>query len=154
MIGSFGKINDFIDNVKLMIGRINGKNVGDFLEKFTNKANKLFANNAYQLLRPTLLAINSNGDVTKVSGIKAMPYVASGEITLKPTTFTAELIAPCYAKFVGCKDITAANFNETLFTGDRELKFTPEAGKTYEIVYEAVDFFGNKFKQTYYIQGK
>jgi len=154
MVGSFGKINDFIDNVKLMIGRINGKNVGDFLEKFTNKANKLFANHSDQLLRPVLLAINSNGDVTKVSGIKAMPYVASGEITLKPTTFTAELIAPCYAKFVGCKDITAANFNETLFTGDRELKFTPEAGKTYEIVYEAVDFFGNKFKQTYYIQGK
>ena len=60
MIGSFGKINDFIDNVKLMIGRINGKSVGDFLEKFTNKANKLFANNADQLLRPTLLAINSN----------------------------------------------------------------------------------------------
>ena len=154
MIGSFGKINDFIDNVKLMIGRINGKSVGDFLEKFTNKANKLFANNADQLLRPTLLAINSNGDVTKVSGMKTRPYEASGEITLKPTTFTAELIAPCYAKFVGCKDITAANFNETLFTGDRELKFTPEAGKTYEIVYEAVDFFGNKFKQTYYIQGK
>ena len=154
MIGSFGKINDFIDNVKSMIGSINGKNVGDYLEKFTNKANKLFANHSDQLLRPVLLAINSNGDVTKVSGIKAMPYVASGEITLKPTTFTAELIAPCYAKFVGCKDITAANFNETLFTGDRELKFTPEAGKTYEIVYEAVDFFGNKFKQTYYIQGK
>ena len=154
MVGSFGKINDFIDNVKVMIGRINGKSVGDFLEKFTNKADKLFANHADQLLRPVLLAINSNGDVTKVSGIKAMPYVASGEITLKPTTFTAELIAPCYAKFVGCKDITAANFNETLFTGDRELKFTPEAGKTYEIVYEAVDFFGNKFKQTYYIQGK
>ena len=154
MVGSFGKINDFIDNVKSMIGSINGKNVGDYLEKFTNKANKLFANHSDQLLRPVLLAINSNGDVTKVSGIKAMPYVASGEITLKPTTFTAELIAPCYAKFVGCKDITAANFNETLFTGDRELKFTPEAGKTYEIVYEAVDFFGNKFKQTYYIQGK
>ena len=153
MVGSFGKINDFIDNVKSMIGSINGKNVGDYLEKFTNKANKLFANHSDQLLRPVLLAINSNGDVTKVSGIKAMPYVASGEITLKPTTFTAELIAPCYAKFVGCKDITAANFNETLFTGDRELKFTPEAGKTYEIVYEAVDFFGNKFKQTYYIQG-
>ena len=154
MVGSFGKINDFIDNVKSMIGSINGKNVGDYLEKFTNKANKLFANHSDQLLRPVLLAINSNGDVTKVSGIKAMPYVASGEITLKPTTFTAELIAPCYAKFVGCKDITAANFNETLFTGDRELKFTPEAGKTYEIVYEAVDFFGNKFKQPYYIQGK
>ena len=154
MVGSFGKINDFIDNVKSMIGRINGKNVGDFLEKFTNKANKLFANHSDQLLRPVLLAINSNGDVTKVSGIKAMPYVASGEITLKPTTFTAELIAPCYAKFVGCKDITAANFNEILFTGDRELKFTPEAGKTYEIVYEAVDFFGNKFNQTYYILGK
>ena len=41
-----------------------------------------------------------------------------------------------------------------IFSGDQELKFTPEAGKLYEIVYEAVDFFGNTFEHTYYILGK
>jgi hypothetical protein len=153
MVQAFGKVNDVIDNIKNMLGKVNGKNIGDFLEKFTNKANKLFANHADQILRPVLLAIDENGDVNRVSGIQARPYEATGEITLKPTTYSAEFIAPCYAKFVGCKDIDAENFNQIIRRGDQELKFTPEVGKTYEIVYEAVDFFGNKFSQKYYILG-
>jgi hypothetical protein len=34
------------------------------------------------------------------------------------------------------------------------IKFTPEAGKTYEIVYEAADYAGNIVDHTYYIKGK
>ena len=154
MVGSFGKINDFIDNVKSMIGRINGKNVTDFLEKFTNKFDKLFKDNADQMLQPVLLAIDKDGNVNRISGIKAYPYEASGEITLDATTYTAELFAPAYAKFVGCKDITAPGFNEIITSNMEELKFTPEKGKLYEIVYEAVDYSGVTREHTYYIQGK
>ena len=154
MVGSFGKINDFIDNVKSMIGRINGKNVTDFLEKFTNKFDKLFKDNADQMLQPVLLAIDKDGNVNRISGIKAYPYEASGEITLDATTYTAELFAPAYAKFVGCKDITAPGFNEIITSNMEELKFTPEKGKLYEIVYEAVDYSGVTREHTYYILGK
>ena len=145
-------VQDMFAKAESMKEKLNASNVTNWVEKFTNKFNTLFANNAEQMLQPTLLAIN-NGVVNRVSGLKASPYVASGEVTLKPTTYTAELFAPAYAKFVGCKDIDAANFNQILFSGDQELKFTPEAGKLYEIVYEAVDYFGNTFEHTYYIQG-
>ena len=150
---AYENVNDMMDDLKSLLARINGTNIGNWMEKFTNRFNTLFANNADQLLQPVLLAITENGTVNRVSGMKEAPYVVAGEVTLKPTTYTAELFAPCYAKFVGCKDIEEDNFNQILISGDQELKFTPEAGKLYEIVYEAVDFFGNKFYNKYYIQG-
>ena len=151
--GAYQNANDMMNDIKNILGKVNGTNIGNWMEKFTNRFNTLFANNADQMLQPTLLAIN-NGVVNRVSGIKSAPYVADGEVTLKPTTYTAELFAPAYAKYVGCKDIEEDNFNKIIFSGAQELKFTPEAGKLYEIVYEAVDYFGNTFKHTYYIQGK
>ena len=157
MVQTFGKVNDAIDNIKSMLGKINGKNIGDFLEKFTNKFDKVIKNNADQMLQPVLLAIDKDGNVNRVSGIKAAPYEVSGEVTLKPTTYTAELFAPAYVKFVGCKDIDADGFNELIFSNYKELKFTPEKGKLYEITYEAADYSGNiwnKDDSKYYILGK
>lgn len=154
MVQAFGKVNDAIDNIKSMLGRINGKNIGDFLEKFTNKFDKVIRNNADQMLQPVLLAIDKDGNVNRISGIKSYPFEVSGEITLKPTTYTAELFAPAYVKFVGCKDIDADGFNELNFSNSKVLKFTPEKGKLYEIVYEAADYSGNIKSHTYYILGK
>ena len=154
MAQAFGKVNDAIDNIKSMLGRINGKNIGDFLEKFTNKFDKLIRNNADQMLQPVLLAIDKNNNVNRVSGIPSAPYEAEGEVRLEATTYTAELFAPAYAKFVGCKDITAPGFNEIITSNMEELKFTPEKGKLYEIVYEAVDYSGVTREHTYYILGK
>lgn len=151
---AYFKNNDNLDAINSLVHKINGKNIGDWLEKFTNKANSIFQNNAGQLLQPVLLAIDEEGNVNRVSGIKNAPYEVNGEVTLEPTTYTAELFAPAYAKFVGCKDIEADGFNEILYTNDKKLKFTPKAGTTYEIVYEAVDFFGVKYKHSYYIKGK
>ena len=159
--GIIAPLNTNLENVQEMFAKaqslkekLNASNVTNWIEKFTNKFNTLFANNADQMLQPVLLSITENGTVNRVSGLKAEPSVFAGEVTLKPTTYTAELFAPCYAKFVGCKDIEEDNFNQILISGDQELKFTPEAGKLYEIVYEAVDFFGNKFYHQYDIQGK
>ena len=154
MVQAFGKVNDAIDNIKSMLGRINGKNIGDFLEKFTNKFDKVIKNNADQMLQPVLLAIDKDSNVNRISGIKSYPFEVSGEVTLKPTTYTAELFAPAYVKFVGCKDIDADGFNELNFSNSKVLKFTPEKGKLYEIVYEAADYSGNIKSHTYYILGK
>ena len=152
---SFGNVNDFVADMKKLMGTINGKNFGNWLEKFTNQFKTLFnEKNAQQLLEPTLLAIDKDGNVSRVSGIEAAPSVFEGEITLDPTSYSAEIFAPAYAKYVACDDITADGFNEVLFANDVDLKFTPEKGKTYKVVYEAVDFTGVTRSHTYYIQGK
>ena len=155
MANAFINVNDMIDSFKNVMGRINGANFGNWLEKFTNKFNKLFANNSEQLLQPVLLAIDKNGNVNRISGLKEFPLVVEGEVTVDPTSYSAEIFAPAYAKIVSCEDLKDVNgFNEILFANDKDLKFTPEKGKTYELTYEAVDFFGITRSHKYYIQGK
>ena len=147
-------VNTMMAQLNNLKNKLNGKTVTDWMEKFTNKFDQLIKNNADQMLQPVLLAIDKNNNVNRVSGIKAAPYEAEGEVRLEATSYTAELFAPAYVKFVGCKDITADGFNELIFSNSKVLKFTPEKGKLYEIVYEAADYSGNIKSHTYYIQGK
>ncbi len=147
-------VNEMFAQMNTLKGKLQGSTITNWLEKFTNKFNKVFANNAQQMLEPVLLAIDKDGNVSRVSGIESAPSVFEGEITLDPTSYSVELFAPAYAKYVACDDITANGFNEILFANDVDLKFTPESGKTYKIVYEAVDFTGVTRSHTYYIQGK
>ena len=147
-------VKDMLTQANKLLDKLNGKTITNWVEKFTNKFDQLINNNADQMLQPVLLAIDKNNNVNRVSGIKAAPYEAEGEVRLEATTYTAELFAPAYVKFVGCKDITADGFNELIFSNSKVLKFTPEKGKLYEIVYEAADYSGNIKSHTYYIQGK
>ena len=149
-----GSIKDMFAQLNQLKGKLQGSTITTWLKKFTDKFNTLFNNNAEQILQPVLLAIDKEGNVSRVSGNPTAASEFEGEITLEPTSYSAEVFAPCYAKYVGCKDITEDGFNEILYAFDKKLKFTPKAGTTYEIVYEAMDFFGHTFKHTYYIQGK
>ena len=149
-----GTIKDMFAQLNQVKAKLNAKTVTNWAEKFTNKFKTLFDNNASQMLQPTLLAIDKEGNVNRVSGSKASPLEVSGEVRLEPTTYTAELFAPAYLKFLGCKDIKADGFNTILTSNEKEIKFTPEPGKTYEIVYEAADYAGNIIDHPYYIKGK
>ena len=148
-------VKDMFAQLNAVKEKLNGSTVTAWVKKFTDKFNTLLKNNADQMLQPVLLAIDKDGNVNRVSGSKASPLEVSGEIRLEPTTYTAELFAPAYAKFLGCKDIKdVKGINEIITSNEKEIKFTPEAGKTYEIVYEAMDFTGVVKDHTYYIKGK
>ena len=151
---SLGNVQNMFTQLNALKEKLNAKTVTNWAEKFTNKFKTLFDNNASQMLQPTLLAIDKEGNVNRVSGSKASPLEVSGEVRLEPTTYTAELFAPAYLKFLGCKDIKADGFNTILTSNEKEIKFTPEPGKTYEIVYEAADYAGNIIDHPYYIKGK
>jgi outer membrane murein-binding lipoprotein Lpp len=151
---SLQNVKDMFTQLNAVKEKLNAKTVTNWAEKFTNKFKTLFDNNASQMLQPVLLAIDKEGNVNRVSGTKASPLEVSGEVRLEPTTYTAELFAPAYLKFLGCKDIKADGFNTILTSNEKVIKFTPEAGKTYEIVYEAADYAGNIVDHTYYIKGK
>ena len=144
---------DLLEDVQKTMKKINANSFAEWVAKYTTRINKAAVKYSATMLQPTLLAMN-NGVVNRVSGLKSAPTVFEGDVELVPTTYTAEFLAPCFAKFVGCKDIDEENFNVILYSGEQDLKFTPEPGKIYEIVYEAVDFYGVPFAHTYYIQGK
>ena len=114
----------------------------------------------------------TDATLNRVSGVKGAPLKVKGYVILKPTSYTLETFCPIMAKFVTVteidgKAITPAEAEALSMESSYVVKFghisksyidqyafTPEKGKTYTILYEAVDYFGNTVSKEYYIKGE
>lgn len=133
-----------------------------------NLLKKINANigNVNELLQPTLLYKNSNtGDWNTLSTLKGKlgtRMTGTGSTVLVATSWTGELLAPAYKKSVYVKG-NPAEAKVTLMDGTTPaekipgstqkvlLTVTPKAkGKSYTIVYEAVDYSGISCKPKEY----
>lgn len=142
--------------------------VGDKWENVIAKVNPLLKKvaskigSANQLLQPTILYVDQNGNPNTLStlhGRLGTRFVGTGETTLYPTSWTAELLAPAYAKKVyvegnpkGAQIIAdgVAQTKETQFDGTiNNVTFKATAAGTYTIVYKAIDYSGFEEVKTY-----
>ena len=124
--------------------------------------------NVNELLQPTLLYKNSNTDdwntLSTLGGRLGTRMTGTGSTVLVATSWTGELLAPAYKKSVYVKG-NPAEAKVTLMDGTTPAKkiagstqkvlftATPAAkGKSYTIVYEAVDYSGlSAAKKEYHI---
>ena len=123
--------------------------------------------NVNELLQPTLLYKNSNTDdwntLSTLGGRLGTRMTGTGSTVLVATSWTGELLAPAYKKSVYVKG-NQSEAKVTLMDGTTPAKkiagstqkvlftATPAAkGKSYTIVYEAVDYSGVFAKKEYYI---
>ncbi len=185
-----GKINDQIDDmINDIQDEVNNK-VGSYIDKF-NKfidaynriAGKLndILENPNHFLQPTML-YNAGSGLHFLSNNAAAPtkFVAAGgnAITLYATSYTGEVVAPAYKKFVAVVNVTDNATKATAQGGDAALvaelkainageyladvrpgtqrRFALDASKmkaghTYEILYTAVDYLGVTSTARYYI---
>ncbi|MCR4583723.1 MAG: collagen-like protein [Prevotella sp.] len=117
--------------------------INKFLDTFNKYIEKVIEN-VNPALQPTLLVIENN----RINHAKG--YVAAGAVKLVPTTWSAELFAPCFKKMITVTCDGAEVLNTGVLDGSvNEVEFTPASGKTYKITYEAVDFFGNNVTKEY-----
>jgi hypothetical protein len=134
------------------------KTIWAFLKRFNKEANKLLTNINWSL-QPTLL-IEANGQVSHPD-VQATENEATyesrydaGEITLLPTSWTAEVLAPAFKKYVVVKSINGTEIaaDDPVNTGllgkvipgsVEAIPFTLEKGNTYKIQYSAIDYEGN-----------
>jgi hypothetical protein len=123
--------------------------------KYLNLFDKRFVNlvnSANKALQPTMLVKQANNKITRTGIMKA------GNIKLMPTSYTAEIIAPAFLKYikVECdgKEISGENLGKVIDGSICEIDLTTEPGKDYKITYDAVDFFGKTRSNTYYIYAK
>lgn len=125
--------------------------------------------NVNELLQPTLLYKNSNtGDwntLSTLGGRLGTRMTGTGSTVLVATSWTGELLAPAYKKSVYVKKGNPSEAKVTLMDGTTPAKkiagstqkvlftATPAAkGKSYTIVYEAVDYSGvSAAKKEYHI---
>lgn len=179
-------------NVTEIINDVNKKinsNLGDAfstMKSFLKKVERVFnrvkgiINNANAYLQVAMFYEAADGTFHTVSNTKSIPTVVTGTgaIELYPSSFTSELVAPAYQKFVAVTDVmkdgrsaqagdaecvsvlqqTNNNnsfFNNVLEGGRYAVAFQPAAsGYTYEIHYSAVDYSGKISARKFYVTVK
>ena len=156
------QINDAIINTKNDIKT----ELGKFVSRIYNKLNSIFSKAPNAALQPILVA--KTGDKMKLlSRTKSNPTKVSGSLTLYPTSYSLELLAPAYKKFVAVTDVwnadgtpaaasvgKAANGENMLKVIDSEKSCTlnGQSGYIYQISYSAVDYHGKVTTKRFYVK--
>ena len=148
------------DQVNTTLGSVKDalNKAGKYYNKVAPKLNKVISkvnyilDNANQLLQPIMLGV-ADGEAFRLSEVEAAPSVvkANGEnaIVLAPTSYTLELLAPAYKKSI---KVNGTELNTAELDGNtKTVVASLKSGKN-EIVYEAVDFYGEKVSKKYYIE--
>jgi hypothetical protein len=170
--GNLDELNDLLAQVK-EINKISEQVEGtkdtfaSYLNRIVNKFESLFVNHFNQALQPTLLGIQADNTINRVSGIKSAPYICGANTELMPTSYSVEFFAPAFKKMVVVTEIngkaaTAAdnkalgeNLGVILESGNNQkVTISPEKGKVYTVVYASVDYQGVTRERTYYVTGK
>ncbi len=183
---SNASLADFVDQVNDMLDQINNIE-SDLTNATTNIENKLFSyldkvnnklcnviNNANARIQPVLV-VSDNAGTHFGSKAKNAPSVAkSAQITLHPTTYTAEIVAPAFKKHVACTNVYNASssaqagnaackaaldavnaqsqVNEVVEGTVRSIPVTLKSGYVYEFSYSALDYQGKISMHKYYVQ--
>jgi predicted nucleic acid-binding Zn-ribbon protein len=131
--------------------------IDSYLDRLNDRFTYWFNRSVAASLQPCMLFEGADGQVHRLlSGVTGIT-VKGSSIRLVPTTYTYELLAPAYKKFI---TVTNANLSGTnlgkVISGDtREVTITGlQPGKTYNILYEAVDYNGKVSARQYKINVK
>lgn len=200
--GVQGDLNSFVEDLNEQIDQINDliaqlKQINDLGQSVTDIENSIydylhrgedialkFINNANKLLQPVMLVKTSDSFLIPSSALGAPTRLnaatAAAGISIYPTSYTAEILAPAFRKLVGVTNVydkkghnaqtnddAAGNCKRILKTvnstseglakvqyGDwnRAKIMNAVPGYVYEIVYTAVDYSGRIVAKKYYIE--
>lgn len=179
------QINDIIDQLR-DINEIGNKldeiedKIYDYLSKGENLLLK-FVNNANNLLQPMMLAKTADSYVVLSRSASAPTKFSASSMTsdgiiLRPTSYSAEVLAPAFKKFVGVANVykdgksaqggnsdcqsalKAVNSSSEGFCTVQEGDWNKvqlkgaQKGYVYEIVYTAADYSGKIVVKRFYIE--
>ena len=163
------KINQSISDAKDDLkSQMNG-----YVTRVYNKLNGWFQKYPNAVLQPIIIA--KVGDKAKVLGrTKNFATKANGTLTLVPTSYTLDLLAPSFKKVLAVTNVFDATTKVELPLADAKAKaavanqgenmlkviddgqsyctFSGEVGYIYEITYSAVDYHGKITNKKFYVQ--
>ena len=155
-----GNVNDIIDKVNGYVSSIDGQvitRLNNYIKKFEHLLTK-----SNSLLQPTMLYTAQNGNWNQLPNVKeAAAHLklngGKASTVFVATSYTAELLAPAYKKYVHVNGpegatVTGANINKVIDGNIYKIGFEANKPGTYEIVYEAVDYSGKTVKRTFYVK--
>lgn len=157
------KINDAITDAKNDLKT----QLQGYITKAYNKLNSIFSKTPNKALQPVL--IGKSGDkIGLLSKSKKNPTKVNGSsLTLIPTSYTLELVAPAYKKYIVVSDVFKAdgslaeasigkaangeNMNK-IIDSEKTCTINGQSGYIYEISYNAVDYHGKIVNKRFYVQ--
>ena len=163
------KINQAITDAKNDIKGV----LSSYITKVYNKLNGWIQTVPNKALQPTIIAVNSNNKAGILSQSLYLPTLANSSLTLVPTSYTLEMLAPAYKKFVAVTDVFDATTKAALPLADAKAKaatanggnnmmkvidsdksctLAGEVGYIYEVTYSAVDYHGKVVNKRFYVQ--
>ena len=136
----------------------------DLYNKVANKINNFLKDPNHYLQAAAFYAAGNNMGILSSNPNSPTVFTGSGNtITLYLSTYTGEIIAPAYKKYVavtdgpGASNLNSGDLNKVL-DGSRiavDVNVAGfESGKTYELTYQAVDYRGFYSTRKCYIQVK
>ena len=169
MLNEIQKLNNINNQISASISDLKNdvkSELSKLISRAYNKLNSIFSSAPNRALQPVLVA--KTGDkVRLLSRSLITPTKVSGSLTLYPTSYSLELLAPAYKKFVAVTDVwnadgtsaaasvgQAANGENMLKVIDSEKTCTMngQAGYIYEISYSAIDYHGKVTTKKFYVQ--
>lgn len=165
--------NNYIDKANSFISKYN---------RVANKLNSLF-DNIGDKLQVNMVGEKADGTFVSLSNSPVFPtsIASNATVTLYPTSYTADLIAPAYKKFIGVtnvihiatgKDLQSNltsnalkqaakainiqdNINEVIDGNVYEIEVSNfKSGYIYEIFYAAADYSGKVSARKFYVMGE
>ena len=176
LMNDVAAIGDLDDKINQAISDAKGdlKNqMNGYVTRVYNKLNGWFQKYPNAVLQPIIIA--KVGDKAKVLGrTKNFATKANGTLTLVPTSYTLEMLAPSYKKVLAVTNVFDATTKVELPLADAKAKaavanqgenmlkviddgqsyctFSGEVGYIYEITYSAVDYHGKITNKKFYVQ--
>ena len=174
--GSTSPLADLLNDV-IAIGDLNTtiqnafndvkSEVNGLITKAYNKLNSIFSKTPNKALQPVL--IGKSGDkIGLLSKSKKKPTKVSGSsLTLIPTSYTLELVAPAYKKYIVVSNVFNADGSEAaaslgkgangenmakVIDSEKTCTINGQSGYIYEISYNAVDYHGKIVNKRFYVQ--
>lgn len=174
--GSTSPLADLLNDV-IAIGDLNTtiqnafndvkSEVNGLITKAYNKLNSIFSKTPNKALQPVL--IGKSGDkIGLLSKSKKNPTKVSGSsLTLIPTSYTLELVAPAYKKYIVVSNVFNADGSEAaaslgkgangenmakVIDSEKTCTINGQSGYIYEISYNAVDYHGKIVNKRFYVQ--
>ena len=155
-------LEEYVVNVSTRTQSTRNK-IWRFLNRFNKKIATPILNNVNWAIQPTLLIQEGENIIHPAVGNDPSLFTRfkAGEITLMPTSWTAEIVAPAFKKFVGVvaidgqanpeelAAINTGNLGKLIDGNIQQIPLTVEAGHVYQIQYTAIDYFG-RVKNLYY----
>lgn len=165
--GVVGHANDIIDQIQSLIQSVDNSRYISRINNFISRINNLLAN-PNSKLQICLLYQTKDGSYSQVNAVGGqlastfhLNGMTEGSIALVPTSYTAEILAPAFKKYVAvtaaptaaalAKANSGANINKVIDGRICGVELPVSAKGVYEIAYSALDYCGKITTRKFYI---